>query len=52
MTSDTDHVDETELLTRLRAGDDDAYAAIFREHYPALRHERVIREGGDRRHQR
>ncbi len=36
MTSDTDHVDESELLTRLRAGDDDAYSTIFREHYPAL----------------
>jgi RNA polymerase sigma-70 factor (ECF subfamily) len=36
LTSDTDHVDESELLKRLRAGDDDAYAAIFREHYPAL----------------
>jgi RNA polymerase sigma-70 factor (ECF subfamily) len=36
MTSDTDHVDESELLSRLRAGDDDAYSTIFREHYPAL----------------
>jgi RNA polymerase sigma-70 factor (ECF subfamily) len=36
LTSDTDHVDESELLKRLRAGDDEAYAAIFREHYPAL----------------
>lgn len=29
-------MDEAELLRRLRAGDDDAYAAIFREHYPAI----------------
>ena len=29
-------MDEAELLRRLRAGDEDAYAAIFREHYPAL----------------
>lgn len=36
MTSDADHVDESELLKRLRAGDNDAYATIFREHYPAL----------------
>lgn len=36
LTSDTDHVDESELLARLREGDDDAYSAIFREHYPAL----------------
>jgi RNA polymerase sigma-70 factor (ECF subfamily) len=27
---------ESELLARLRAGDDDAYAAIFREHYSWL----------------
>lgn len=36
MTSDTEHVDESELLKRLRDGDDDAYSTIFREHYPAL----------------
>jgi RNA polymerase sigma-70 factor (ECF subfamily) len=35
-TSDPGHVDESELLTRLRAGDEDAYSTIFREHYPAL----------------
>ena len=35
-TNDTPHVDEPELLTRLRAGDDDAFSAIFREHYPGL----------------
>lgn len=29
-------MDESELLSRLRAGDDDAFSAIFREHYPAL----------------
>ena len=29
-------MDESELLARLREGDDDAYSAIFREHYPAL----------------
>ena len=29
-------MDETELLARLRKGDDEAYSAIFREHYPAL----------------
>ena len=29
-------MDEAELLRRLRAGDEDAYAAIFREHYAAL----------------
>jgi RNA polymerase sigma-70 factor (ECF subfamily) len=36
LTSDTDHVDESELLQRLRTGDNEAYAVIFREHYPAL----------------
>ncbi|MDB4917800.1 MAG: polymerase sigma-70 factor [Gemmatimonadetes bacterium] len=34
--NDIHHVDEAELLTRLRQGDDDAYSAIFREHYPML----------------
>jgi RNA polymerase sigma-70 factor (ECF subfamily) len=29
-------VDESELLSRLRHGDEDAYASIFREHYPGL----------------
>lgn len=29
-------VEESELLARLRAGDEDAYAALFREHYPGL----------------
>ena len=29
-------MDESELLSRLRDGDDDAYAAIFREHYPGV----------------
>jgi RNA polymerase sigma-70 factor, ECF subfamily len=29
-------VDEAELLARLRQGDDDAYTAIFREHYSWL----------------
>ncbi len=29
-------MDESELLARLRTGDDDAFAAIFREHYPVL----------------
>ncbi len=33
---DIPDVDESELLTRLRAGDDDAFSAIFREHYPGL----------------
>ena len=36
LTNDTAHVDESELLSRLREGDDDAYATIFREHYPGL----------------
>ncbi|MEP6990284.1 MAG: RNA polymerase sigma-70 factor [bacterium] len=36
LTNDTAYVDEPELLARLREGDDDAYAAIFREHYPGL----------------
>ena len=35
-TNDIDHVDESELLARLRDGDDDAFGAIFREQYPAL----------------
>jgi RNA polymerase sigma-70 factor, ECF subfamily len=34
--NDTHHVDESELLSRLGAGDEDAYSAIFREHYPGL----------------
>ena len=29
-------MDESELLSRLRAGDEDAYAAIFRDQYPGL----------------
>ena len=29
-------MDESELLSRLRQGDDDAYASIFREHYSSL----------------
>ena len=29
-------MDESELLKRFRAGEEEAYAAIFREHYPAL----------------
>jgi RNA polymerase sigma-70 factor (ECF subfamily) len=29
-------VDESELLSRLREGDDDAYSAIFRDQYPGL----------------
>ena len=29
-------MDESELLARLRADDDDAFSAIFREHYPGL----------------
>ncbi len=29
-------MDESELLSRLRHGEDDAYATIFREHYPGL----------------
>jgi RNA polymerase sigma-70 factor (ECF subfamily) len=29
-------VDEAELLARLRNGDEDAYATLFREHYPGL----------------
>lgn len=36
MTNVKHDVDESELLTRLRGGDDDAYSAIFREHYPGL----------------
>ena len=35
-TNDTADVDESELLTRLRAGDDAAFDAIFREHYPGV----------------
>src|SRR5258708_35450458 len=34
--NDIGHVDESELLARPRTGDDDAFAAIFREHYPVL----------------
>jgi RNA polymerase sigma-70 factor (ECF subfamily) len=34
--NDTDSATEEELLARLRRGDDAAYAAIFRAHYPAL----------------
>ncbi len=29
-------MDESELLSRLRHGDEDAYTSIFREHYPGL----------------
>jgi RNA polymerase sigma-70 factor (ECF subfamily) len=29
-------VDESELLSRLRVGNEDAFAALFREHYPVL----------------
>ena len=29
-------MDESELLARLRQGDDEAFAAIFREHYSWL----------------
>ena len=29
-------VEESELLARLRGGDEEAFAAIFREHYPGL----------------
>ena len=36
LTNDTAHVDESELLSRLREGDDGAYSAIFREYYPGL----------------
>jgi RNA polymerase sigma-70 factor (ECF subfamily) len=36
LTNDTAHVDESELLARLREGDDDAYSTIFRAHYPGL----------------
>ena len=35
-TNDIHHVDESELLSRLRHGDEDAYSSIFREHYPGL----------------
>ena len=34
--NDIRHVDEPELLARLRTGDEDAFAALFREHYPML----------------
>ena len=34
--NDTPPLDEGELLVRLRAGDDAAFAAIFRRHYPPL----------------
>ena len=34
--NDISHVDESELLSRLRDGDEDAYSTIFREHYPGL----------------
>jgi RNA polymerase sigma-70 factor (ECF subfamily) len=34
--NDTPAVDESELLARLRQGDDDAFASIFRAHYSAL----------------
>lgn len=36
LTNDKLHVEESELLTRLRGGDEQAYSAIFREHYPGL----------------
>jgi len=35
-TNDIAHVDESELLSRLRHGDEDAYSSIFREQYPGL----------------
>jgi RNA polymerase sigma-70 factor (ECF subfamily) len=34
--NDTAAPDEGELLARLRAGDDEAFATVFRRHYPAL----------------
>ena len=34
--NDTDPAGEGELLTRLRAGDDAAFATVFRRHYPGL----------------
>ena len=34
--NDTERGGEAELLARLRRGDDDAFAALFRVHYPAL----------------
>jgi len=34
--NDTPSVDESELLARLRQGDDDAFESIFREHYSWL----------------
>ena len=34
--NDIASVEEAELLGRLRTGDEGAYAAIFREHYPGL----------------
>jgi RNA polymerase sigma-70 factor (ECF subfamily) len=34
--NDIGHVDEPELLARLRGGDEDAFATLFREHYPIL----------------
>src|SRR4051794_19234518 len=36
VTNDISHVDESELLSRLREGNDEAYSTIFREHYPGL----------------
>ena len=35
-TNDKTHVDESELLARLREGNDSAFDAIFREQYPGL----------------
>jgi RNA polymerase sigma-70 factor (ECF subfamily) len=34
--NDIGHVDESELLARLKGGDEDAFGALFREHYPML----------------
>jgi RNA polymerase sigma-70 factor (ECF subfamily) len=34
--NDTERGGEAELLARLRRGDDDAFAALFRVHYPSL----------------
>lgn len=36
LTNDILHVEESELLYQLRGGDEQAYATIFRDHYPGL----------------
>lgn len=36
LVNDTGPLDEGELLARLRAGEDEAFAALFRCHYPGL----------------